>query len=328
MNQPPPQVYETLFTHFCQIYETTLLHAELQYSDQKNRAYLQMGRRIDHLLTNAKKKGHYGKRLVPSLCNSLKQKYGTCPSSRTIRYMQQFAKSYTASTLNPHISWSHYCILLSVDHKAARQNLEKQVISQNLSREKLQQLVSMRRQQQGTSSAVFPLIPRKGQPHLTQVLHSSTGAPSALDLGFGVRHIPTSLDLSKYAHGTILRRTANRHFTPLDCAPGERYCYNASVERIIDGDTVKMQIQLTATIFITERLRLRGVDAMESGTPEGDKAKRALTRLLKTKSTLTIYTYSTDRYGRYVADLIADGNYINKILVEKGHARYLAMNTV
>ena len=48
-------------------------------------------------------------------------------------------------------------------------------------------------------------------------------------------------------------------------------------------------------------------------------------RLLHNKTNILIYTYSTDRYGRYVADIIADHIYINKTLVEKGHARYLSM---
>ena len=38
------------------------------------------------------------------------------------------------------------------------------------------------------------------------------------------------------------------------------------------------------------------------------------------------FTYSNDKYGRYIADLIVDEHrYINKQLVEKGHAGFLKL---
>jgi len=40
---------------------------------------------------------------------------------------------------------------------------------------------------------------------------------------------------------------------------------------------------------------------------------------------ITVLTYSHDRYGRYIADLIVDDVYINKALVESGAARFLKM---
>jgi len=71
--------------------------------------------------------------------------------------------------------------------------------------------------------------------------------------------------------------------------------------------------------------RLRGVDAEEIDTDEGKKTHRALQKLLKNVKAITVFTYSHDRYGRCIADLLADGVYINKNLVESGAARFLKM---
>ena len=73
-------------------------------------------------------------------------------------------------------------------------------------------------------------------------------------------------------------------------------------------------------------MRLRGVDAMELNTVEGQKAKRALKRLFTGVSTIHAFTWHHDKYGRYITDLIINEHiYINKKLVESGHARFLKM---
>ena len=40
---------------------------------------------------------------------------------------------------------------------------------------------------------------------------------------------------------------------------------------------------------------------------------------------ITVLTYSHDRYGRYIADLLAGDVYINRALVESSAARFLKM---
>jgi endonuclease YncB( thermonuclease family) len=325
MSQSSSTDYKDLFQSVCQIYEATLLHAEETYGTNKNSAYFQMGRQIGHILESAEQTGHYGKKLVPTLCRDLKQKYGRGPSSRTMRNMRKFATLYTEDTVDPALSWSHYCVLLSIRDADTRARLEQQAIRQHLDRDALQQLVSLTLQLDNEGGATFPLSPRSGSLQIAKLIRPDASTPPLIDVGFGVQYAPNSARLHRLEHGTCLQRCANGQLKPIDCAPGERYCYSASLENVIDGDTVKLRIQLTGSIFICERFRLRGVDAMELNTSEGQKAKRALERLLHNKENIIIYTYSTDRYGRYVADLVADDLYINKALVEKGHARYLSM---
>jgi endonuclease YncB( thermonuclease family) len=328
MNQSSSTEYKTLFESVCQIYEATLLQAEDTYGTNSNNAYFQMGRQIGHLLESAEQTGRYGKKLVPTLCRDIKQKYGRGPSTRTMRNMRKFAILYTEETTSPALSWSHYCVLLSIRDTDTRARLEQQTIRRHLDRDALQQLVSLTLQHSKDGKPTFPLSPRKGTLQIAKLIRPHASSPPLLDVGFGVQYAPNSTTrLNNLEHGICLQRYANGKLKLIECAPGERYCYRASLENVIDGDTVKMRIQLTGSIFICERLRLRGVDAMELNTPEGQKAKRALERLLHNRKKIIIYTYSTDRYGRYVADLVADNLYINKTLIEKGHARYLSMRT-
>ncbi|MBN2715783.1 MAG: thermonuclease family protein [Deltaproteobacteria bacterium] len=327
MNEKHITSYKTLFERVCQIYEATIVKTESAGDSQSNYGYLHMGQQIDGMLSEAEQTGHYGKRLVPNLCRDLKKKYGDGPSTRTIHYMRKFAALYSDDTIHPQLPWSHYCILLSVENAKTRAALENQAIQQRLGRAALQQLVSYTNQQAGQSTRAFPLSPRNATPNIVKLIRPKGDGHPLLDLGFGVLQTPSSSRMAQFKTGTHLKRYTNGHFSPVTCAPGERYCYPATLDSVVDGDTVKLQVQLSGGLFIQERFRLRGIDAMEISTPEGQKAKRALQRLLQNKNTIIIYTYSTDRYGRYVADIVADGNYINKTMVQNGHARFLSMRT-
>ena len=146
-----------------------------------------------------------------------------------------------------------------------------------------------------------------------------------IDLGFNVKRQLPHHGIHP-AIGGYITKASSKKFTPVTIQPGERYCYNGTLLHVIDGDTVKMRLTLHFDTFIDISLRLRGVDAMEIDTKEGQKAKRALERMLKNQTHITVYTYSHDRYGRYIADIVTkDGAYINKQLIEKGHARFLKM---
>ncbi len=134
------------------------------------------------------------------------------------------------------------------------------------------------------------------------------------------------LKTHKYSEGTLVRRNASGKWRPATCEETQRYCYSGTVVDVIDGDTVKMCLQLAPGIAIVERFRLRGVAAMEMDTPEGNRAKQALKTMLSASAEFTVLTCHTDRYGRYIADLITPGgDYINQQLIEQGIARYFSM---
>ncbi len=89
------------------------------------------------------------------------------------------------------------------------------------------------------------------------------------------------------------------------------YTYNASLSRVIDGDTVEMKIDLGFTVTVLQVLRLLGINAPEmKGTTKsaGQEAKKCLEGLLGAASSLVLRTekpLKTDKYGRYLATITA-----------------------
>lgn len=103
------------------------------------------------------------------------------------------------------------------------------------------------------------------------------------------------------------------------------YLYNAEVLKIVDGDTIDVKIDLGFAITFNTRVRLEGLDTMETNAKDpavremGLKAKKYLTELL-TGKTVTLVSYKPDKYGRYLATIYLNGVSINQQLLKEGLA--------
>lgn len=109
-----------------------------------------------------------------------------------------------------------------------------------------------------------------------------------------------------------------------------RYEYFAKLDRVVDGDTVDMFVDLGLNTWSHQRFRLKGINAPEMREkPQGQDAKETLKALIdlhKAPKTgeLIVKTHKDKRgkYGRFVATLISiDGQTdLNLKMVELGHA--------
>ena len=104
------------------------------------------------------------------------------------------------------------------------------------------------------------------------------------------------------------------------------YEYNAVVEKIVDGDTVDMRIDLGFSVWVMERCRLLGIDTPESRTRDmrekkfGKLATHRVKELLQKGSTYTIKTKfdSKGKFGRTMVDVnLPGGETICNLLVSE-----------
>ena len=84
------------------------------------------------------------------------------------------------------------------------------------------------------------------------------------------------------------------------------YEYRATVDRVVDGDTVDLIIDLGFNIKIKIRGRLEGVDTPERGHPDWNHATDVCKDLLQKAQAnndseyLIITTTKTGKYGRWI----------------------------
>ena len=113
------------------------------------------------------------------------------------------------------------------------------------------------------------------------------------------------------------------------------YEYKALINRIIDGDTVDVDIDLGFGIWLRdERVRVMGIDTPESRT--SDKVEKqfglaAKDRVLELIPEGTVQILKTEvnkdgedmkgKFGRILGDFMTDeGDFITEVLIDEGHA--------
>ena len=92
-------------------------------------------------------------------------------------------------------------------------------------------------------------------------------------------------------------------FSKTDRTQKDLFTYNAYVERVIDGDTLKVRIDLGFDTWHRETLRLRDIDCPEMDTKEGQEAKAFAQSYIKDASLIIVRSSRSDKYDRYLADV-------------------------
>jgi len=99
------------------------------------------------------------------------------------------------------------------------------------------------------------------------------------------------------------------------------YTYKAKLNRVVDGDTVNLTIDLGFRLTYTTNCRLAGINAPEMNTNEGKESKSILNLMLLANDILFIESTGLDKYGRPIITIFVEGNInINDKMVEGGYA--------
>lgn len=104
------------------------------------------------------------------------------------------------------------------------------------------------------------------------------------------------------------------------------YEYHATVIKIVDGDTVDLNVDLGFRIWNRDRFRLLGINAPEvvgATHDAGIAAKQHLEQIMPIDSAVVIHSekpVSRDKYGRWLARLFLGDKDINQAMIDDGFA--------
>jgi len=108
------------------------------------------------------------------------------------------------------------------------------------------------------------------------------------------------------------------------------HTYTAKVIRVIDGDSLWLEVDLGFRMSYSDNFRLNGIDTPELTSKSEEKRQRAkdareALALLVAGKELKITTTKPGKYGRWLVDIYVtdnDGNeiHVNEWLVKEGHA--------
>lgn len=116
---------------------------------------------------------------------------------------------------------------------------------------------------------------------------------------------------------------------PTTPTPAPCYRYRAELERVVDGDTYDLRIDLGFGVWTIERVRLRGIDTPEmtgATRTKGIAARWFAEDRLRDAAAILVETYKlpdgqrdVKTLGRYVADVWVDGVLLSQLLRDAGH---------
>ena len=105
------------------------------------------------------------------------------------------------------------------------------------------------------------------------------------------------------------------------------YVFNATVLKIIDGDTIDVDVDLGWNIsVVNQRIRLYGVDCPESRTRDleekkyGLAAKAFVEKFIPLGSTALLNTKEKGKYGRFLGDFKVKNQWLCTELLKHRHA--------
>jgi endonuclease YncB( thermonuclease family) len=311
-----------------------LLETQQDIMRKKVELAWQVGKLVDEYLSENSSSG-YGEQLFQRLEMDIQI------GKDSLYKMRNFYQSYpTLPRDNPKLNWSHYSILSGVKDENERKYLEDLVKKNSWSVASLkeQALVSKKETSKVTTnkSAKITKLPfsrgRLFTYKITELIDEKF-----LDLGFNnfqkmgeefkagdvvesKKKTPTPLDMGAKTEFELEERFS---FVKSSATKKQMHSYKARLERVVDGDTIRVILDLGFGVFHREILRLAKINAPERKTKGGIMATEKLQELLKNVKTLVIKTNKTDIYGRYIADIFlenTDGKYLNQMLLNEGVA--------
>ncbi len=305
--------YGTLKAELARLLHEGKFRDEPAVAEQTLRTYHAIGRVLDeHLLSRGDRAG-YGDRTITRLA-------GDVGISRASLYQAlalfRFRPKFQALGI---LGWTHYCALLRLPTEAERWEYEAKAQRNGWSLRELEEQIRGRqtpayphagagsgpREVRESSGAQPALSALKGELYTYRVVGSDTRP--RLDLGFGIQMACPRDEAIGCRDGdcATIERTAGGGYRARAVKGRQAafYSYRARVLDVIDGDTVWLDIDCGFDVWTRQKVRLRGIDTPELGTPDGQRAKDFAVQALSGLPVVAVTTTKPDKYDRYLADI-------------------------
>ncbi len=326
-----------------------LVSAQKALEYQRVKTYWEMGKNIDEAIDSSNGELVGGEKLYEEISDQLRSDLDMDISADTIFRAVQFSRNYEIFPENTPLTFTHYLLLHRVKDKHKRLGLEKKAIRNKWTVPQLKKEITILKI---SVDAPFDkknkiLELKRGElfvyyAHPQIDIFKKQGM--FIDCGFKI-NIPIEGEILK---GNISTETKQKRVVKVEKEKGKYavrlhkkyseklYTYRAIVEKIVDGDTLDVRIDVGFGIYLNERIRLKSIDAPEIKTQEGKRAKVFLEKYLSQCPLIVIRTHKAGMYGRWLADVFAlpkcaeaqkiadEGEFLNQRLLDEGLAQEYA----
>jgi endonuclease YncB( thermonuclease family) len=308
-----------------------LINARLAYEHEKIIAYWKIGESIAKHLSSNVTETDYGKQLYKNLSGDL----GI--GERLLYQMSQFYSAYPNFEPVRNITWSHYRILTTIKDEKQRKIIEAKIAKDNLSKRALEVFLKEDRIPSPTPHPIKPskkLSISKGKLYTYEIFKAAYADNLLIDCGFNVYHESEVVSF-KDSFVESVKTESGYKLIESSAKAKDLYTYKAYVEKIIDGDTIWLNVDCGFKIWSRQKIRLRGINAPEVTTPKGIEAMKFVIATLKGLPFVIVKSHGRDKYDRYLADILylkgednpqtvlENGVFLNQRLLDEDLAVYV-----
>ncbi len=300
--------------------------------------YWRIGKFIHEHILEHRQKPDYGAHVIRRLGEDVNR------DKSILARALKFYRAYPIVADRQQLSWDHYKRLITIPDKSKREAFEKRALLRDWTAGELEEAIRLDKLKYAEpdgriKQADYKLPVTRSRLYTYQILEPNYIHPIeehlVVDLGFKVL-IHAEIKGLRVKEGEIIEsiKTGGGYsFKHSAAAPKELYTYKALVEKVIDADTIWLNIDLGFSCWSRQKVRLRGIDAGEIDTQKGLEAKKFVEAHLKEVSFIIVKTHKSDKYERYLADIfylkdeaepqkvLEEGNFLNQELLDLGLAK-------
>jgi hypothetical protein len=195
--------------------------------------------------------------------------------------MLKFAQTYPNVATWPHLTWSHYRELMIVDDKTLRGRFTTLAHDESWSvarlRDELAKWKKDTSKQKRKSQCPMRCSKNRRSASqrfvtLTGSSHEAEASKKMIDFVFGIYLKLSQTHRSRFERGDTVTWSNQKRRWIKSGTKHALYFYTAVLERVVDGDTLLVHIDLEFHFRVQQYLRLSGIDAMKLKTPQGKQA--------------------------------------------------------
>ena len=281
-----------------------LCRAQNAYDKEKVLTYWKIGQTLNTYFLENKIQGSYSKRILKNLSQDLN-------IGETLLYqIRQFYKTYPAIIPDLNLKWAHYRALVKIKDEDLRTSLEEKVSSENLSKRDIEVLIKTKTPTAKTSkpnppkivSTPKPLRTVKGKLYTYGIYKPEISENYFIDLGFYISQ-ESNITQAKGSFIESIKTESAYEMKSIPAAKKDLYTYKAYVLKIIDGDTMWLNIDLGFKTWIYHKIRLRGIGTPEIRTTQGQEACQYVKAALKRLPFVIVKSHGRDKFDRYLMDV-------------------------
>lgn len=351
--------YQKLLDDIAGIYDGALKDARLAVEAILKTAYWKIGERVVQVEQDGNIRAQYGNHLLEHISSDMSKTNRKGFSVSNLQNMRKVYSAFPIQQLAVKLTWTHYVVLSGIKDKGEQQAYLKKAereewpvpyLREVLTRDQVKTIPSdngaVKRLAAAPAKGKVPRLAfKRGILNAYRVLEprnlvKKNNNRVRLDCGFGATRSYGLLSPAPVSPGDVAvlaesdEGTAEvKKITAKDFkVESVLYTYAAQVVKVIDGDTLKVEVRIDGTSWIKKKLRLRRINCPEIDMPGGKKARDFVVKALKDCPWIVIKTYSTDIYDRYLADIFylegcddpakiaLEGKLLNQELLDAGLA--------